>query len=205
LAAELQIFQDNDALALWAHRRLSAKNTLTVDDARAVERAYQAVLDRNDRAARPITDTLALNVIPGGPDTETTARGGDDDGVPPAPNMVTPIRKPVRRRSKAHLLFVATQPCLICRRTPCDAHHLKFAQPRGLGLKGSDEFVVPLCRHHHQDLHRHVNERAWWSNAQIEPVATAKALWQATLLHPGAASPSERRRDAPHSKAIWET
>ena len=73
-------------------------------------------------------------------------------------HQVEPIRKTVHRRNKAHLKFVAAQPCLICRRTPCDAHHLKFAQPRALGRKVSDEFAVPLCREHHRKLHHHGNE-----------------------------------------------
>ena len=42
------ILKDGDDLALWAHRRLPAKNTLTADDARAVEAAYQAALDGSD-------------------------------------------------------------------------------------------------------------------------------------------------------------
>jgi hypothetical protein len=50
-----------------------------------------------------------------------------------------------RIRSKEHLRFVARQPCLICGRTPSHAHHVRYAQPRGLGLKVSDEFTVPLC------------------------------------------------------------
>jgi hypothetical protein len=96
--------------------------------------------------------------------------------------MVTPLRKATRRRSKAHLAFVAAQPCLICRRSPCDAHHLKFAQPRSLGLKVSDEFTVPLCRDHHHELHCHGNERAWWANLQIDALKEARELWAATLL-----------------------
>ena len=39
-----------------------------------------------------------------------------------------------------------------------DPHHLRFAQPRALGLKVSDEFTVPLCRGHHRELHRAGNE-----------------------------------------------
>ena len=50
---------------------------------------------------------------------------------------------------------------LVCQRSPCDAHHLKFAEPRALGRKVSDEFTVPLCREHHHELHRNGNERAW--------------------------------------------
>ena len=98
-----------------------------------------------------------------------------------AGQLVTPLRKPVRARNKAHLIFVAAQPCLICQRSPCDAHHLKFAQPRALGRKVSDEFTVPLCREHHQQLHRYGNEAAWWANLKIVPLETAKELWSTTL------------------------
>src|SRR5438045_9504680 len=93
-----------------------------------------------------------------------------------------PRSKPVRHRTKAHLLFIAAQPCLICQRSPCDAHHLKFAQARSLGRKVSDEFTVPLCRDHHVELHRHGDEMAWWANLQMAPLEAAKELWSATLL-----------------------
>src|SRR5262249_54902975 len=86
-----------------------------------------------------------------------------------ANEQALPIAKTVRRRSKAHLAFVASQPCLVCKMAPCDAHHLKIAQPRSLGRKVSDEFTVPLCRKHHQELHRHGNEANWWANLQITP------------------------------------
>jgi ERF superfamily len=46
-----------------------------------------------------------------------------------ADDLVTPLCKTARKRNKAHLAFVAAQPCLVCQRTPCDPHHLKFAQP----------------------------------------------------------------------------
>ena len=59
---------------------------------------------------------------------------------------VLAIAEPKRLRDKAHLKFVASQPCLVCGRQPSDPHHLRFAQPRAIGLKVSDEFTVPLCR-----------------------------------------------------------
>jgi len=40
-----------------------------------------------------------------------------------------------------------------------------------------------LCRAHHQDLHRHGNEKAWWSNMQIEPLPIARELWEDVLMH----------------------
>ena len=60
------------------------------------------------------------------------------------------IAEPKRLRDKAHLKFVASQPCLICGRQPSDPHHLQFARPQAMGLKVSDEFTVPLCRGHHR-------------------------------------------------------
>jgi hypothetical protein len=96
--------------------------------------------------------------------------------------QVTPIRKSMRQRNKAHLAFVAAQPCLVCQRSPCDAHHLKFAEPRALGRKVSDEFTVPLCREHHHELHRHGNEMARWANLRIVALAEAKELWAVTLI-----------------------
>ena len=55
------------------------------------------------------------------------------------------LSEPKRIRSKEHLRFVARQPCLICGRSPSHAHHVRYAQSRGLALKVSDEFTVPLC------------------------------------------------------------
>ncbi len=78
--------------------------------------------------------------------------------------------------------FVAKQPCLVCGRQPCDPHHLRFAQARGLGLKVSDEFTVPLCRAHHRELHRAGKELNWWARIGIEPLTFARQLWLST--HP---------------------
>ena len=66
---------------------------------------------------------------------------------------VLTIGQPRRIRCKEHLRYVASQPCAICGRTPSHAHHVRYAQPRGLGLKVSDEFTVPLCATHHHNLH----------------------------------------------------
>jgi hypothetical protein len=83
-----------------------------------------------------------------------------------------------RHRDKSHLRLVALEPCLVCGRTPSDPHHLRFAQPRALGRKTSDEFVVPLCRTHHRQNHQVGDERAWWSAIAIDPLLTAERLWQ---------------------------
>jgi hypothetical protein len=44
LVAEIKLLQSNEDLALWAHRRSPAKNTLQASDARVVELAYQAAV-----------------------------------------------------------------------------------------------------------------------------------------------------------------
>jgi hypothetical protein len=94
--------------------------------------------------------------------------------------LIVQLPKTLRRRDKAHLAFVASQPCLVCRRAPSDAHHLRFAQPRALGRKSSDEFTVPLCREHHRDLHRSGNERNWWVKTGVKALDEAARLWLTT-------------------------
>ena len=82
------------------------------------------------------------------------------------------------RWSKEHLRFVARQPCLICGRKPSQAHHVRYAQQRGLGLKVSDEFAVPLCATHHSENHRTGDERRWWEEKKIDPLTVAQDLWR---------------------------
>ena len=88
------------------------------------------------------------------------------------------IAEPKRLRDRAHLKFVASQPCLVCGRQPADPHHLRFAQPQAIGLKVSDEFTVPLCRTHHRQLHQTSNEVAWWEDLHIDAMEIASGLWQ---------------------------
>ena len=125
----------------------------------------------------------------------------DPSIVPPSPDLVRgqidksvlTIGEPKRHRDKTHLRFVASQPCLVCKRQPCDPHHLRFAQPRALGLKVSDEFTVPLCRDHHQQLHQAGNEVAWWHDLNIKPLEIAKGLWEdsRTKAHSTVATPQQ--------------
>src|SRR5262245_7675502 len=102
------------------------------------------------------------------------------------------LAEPKRLRNKAHLKFVASQPCLVCGRQPSDPHHLRFAQPRAIGLKVSDEFTVPLCRGHHRELHQAGDEIAWWKSQQVNALEIARGFWEKT--HPATdQSPLEQR------------
>jgi hypothetical protein len=116
---------------------------------------------------------------------------------------VLTIAEPKRHRDKAHLRFVASQPCLLCGHQPSDPHHLRFAQPRALGLKVSDEFTVPLCRGHHRQLHQAGDEGAWWDNLHVNALEIAKGLWEESLMKtfPPMAQASQQQvpTDPPHA------
>jgi hypothetical protein len=111
--------------------------------------------------------------------------------------------EPRRFRDKEHVKFVAKQPCLICGRRPADAHHLRFAQHRALGRKVSDEFIVPLCRGHHREVHRSGDEAAWWKKAGVDPSISARALWLET--HPLPTTPDKMGIDGGTSLAAVGT
>jgi Rad52/22 family double-strand break repair protein len=100
------------------------------------------------------------------------------------------LSEPKRLRDKNHLKFAASQPCLICGRQPCDPHHLRFTQPRAIGMKVSDEFTVPLRRGHHRQLHQAGNEIAWWKNLNIDALKVARGLWEQT--HPQASAAGQQ-------------
>jgi hypothetical protein len=89
-----------------------------------------------------------------------------------------PLATVRRVRDADHLRFVSSLPCLVCGRTPSHAHHIRFAQPRALGAKVSDEFTVPLCFLHHRSLHDCGSEETWWQVHGTDPLTEAKRLWQ---------------------------
>ena len=108
------------------------------------------------------------------------------------------LAEPKRIRDQAHLRFVASQPCLICGRNKAQAHHLRFAQPKAMGRKVSDEYTVPLCSMHHRLLHQTGNEIAWWEYQQIDPLPVAAELWRQSraVRQSREPPPSQRELDA---------
>ena len=78
-------------------------------------------------------------------------------------------RQPVRQRapkpirSREHLRYVASQPCLVCGSQPCQAHHLKYGSEYGvmMGRRVCDTLTVPLCMFHHEMLHT-MGEQVFW-------------------------------------------
>jgi hypothetical protein len=177
LLAELDVLQSSDEAAGWAQRSLQTKHTLIAADAQLVEAAFRTKLATLGDEPIPQLSEAAQNLAEPQLTRATldTPKPGTRRGRVPA--------KTIRLRDKDHRRYVSTQPCLICGRSPADAHHLRFAQPRALGRKVSDEFTVPLCRVHHRELHRHGAEIAWWQRIKIDPLPVAQRLWQRTQLN----------------------
>jgi len=141
-------------------------------------RRHQSSMNALLRTDREGTKQQALSAPPLAPSVPASTPGKIDKSQ-------LAIAEPKRLRDKAHLKFVASQPCLVCGRTPSDPHHLRFAQPRAIGLKVSDEFTVPLCRGHHRQLHQAGNEVVWWEGLKINALEIARNLWEQThLLQP---------------------
>ena len=165
-----------DDAALWAQRNLAAKNKLAAADARCVEEAFAARLA--SIATQVVTELPNQAKIsarrPDRGHKRRRATGVDKSA------LVLPTHRRIRDRE--HVKSVAKQPCLVCGRSPADAHHLRFAQSPALGRKVSDEFTVPLCRGHHREIHRCGDEAGWWGKAGIDPTTTARSLWLKT--HP---------------------
>jgi ERF superfamily len=189
LLVELALVPSPDAMADWAHRHLPAKNTLCVEDAQRVETAFREKLaalgeggsDQIEATETPGEVVRAKSIVPTEPEEIRPAAQGER----PQPAMTASPRrrgiripaKTVRLRDKEHRRFVAMQPCLVCGRTPADPHHLRFAQPRAMSRKVSDEFTVPLCRLHHRELHTHGDEKVFWKRINIDPLPIAFNLW----------------------------
>jgi hypothetical protein len=198
LLEELRAIASSDEAAIWAHRVLRAKNSLTEADVGQVEDAFQAKLTTfEDVNGQPLPPGSGVSLSGPGRQPLGLAGTGTADGVDKS-RLTHP--EPRRFRDKEHVKFVAKQACLICGRRPTDAHHLRFAQHRALGRKVSDEFTVPLCRGHHREAHRCGNEAAWWKNAGVDPTITARGLWLET--HPVPRGPNKVGKEGTSSSAV---
>ena len=189
LIEQLVAINSADEAASWAHRNLPAKNTLTAADAKIVEERFRARLSAIDpshgtcgREGHEPPHAMAEQTgVPRASDAATRQKA-------PMPvtkkqsrsDAIRALGKTVRLRDKDHRRFVLRQACLVCGRVPSDPHHLTFTQPRALGRRVSDEFIVPVCRVHHRELHRSGNEVAWWRKLNIDPIPIALRLWQQT-------------------------
>jgi hypothetical protein len=188
LISELDGLRSEDDAAGWVHRRLPDKNTLATADAQLVEVRFQAKLA-----------TFGEQSFPDAPKEEEPTSPAAEGSDPVPSNMFASATveaamencshrrrltaKTIRLRDKDHCKFVARQPCIVCGRSPAEAHHLRFAQPRSLGRKVSDEYTVPVCRLHHRELHTYGDEVSWWAGVNVDPVPIALGLWRRSHEH----------------------
>jgi hypothetical protein len=179
LLAEVQGLESERDLDAWTLRMWPKVNSLTAADGDKVRQAFQ------DR----LTHLQSRRVDDVSPAENDQAEAGDEPHSRIDKSVLT-LPEPKRLRDKQHLRLVAKQPCLVCGREPCDPHHLRFAQQRGMGQKVSDEFTVPLCRAHHRELHRAGKEAAWWSKTGIDPLSIARELWLGTRPFPRISAPA---------------
>jgi hypothetical protein len=194
LILDMAQLQSSDEATDWVHKNMPVKNELTAADADLVGAAFRdwlAVID----AETPVIESAPHPAAGGGgtelneplPDSGTPPSRGprqertdgsmflcDQPSAPPRRAAV----KTIRLRDKEHCKYVATQACLICGRTPSEAHHIRFAQPRALGRRVSDEYTVPVCRLHHRELHRYGDEASWWAGIGVDPLPIALELWK---------------------------
>jgi hypothetical protein len=186
LATVAQLQSEEDA-ADWVHKNMPAKNTLIAAESDLVESAFK------DRLA-------SIQSMEASVEEPASSGGGDDSATvneqifvelmeaSVAAPIILPHKQEARRRrvatkitrlrDKEHCKFVATQPCVVCGRRPAEAHHIRFAQPRALGRKVSDEYTVPVCRLHHRNLHNYGDEASWWAAVSIDPLPIALQLWR---------------------------
>jgi hypothetical protein len=177
LIKEIRDLNSVEAATSWARQALVAKNRLTATDAQAVENAFLGNVTHLEGVKPSAAESMSVlaeldNVR--SPASAPTVQSTRID------KSLLSIPEPRRLRDKVHVKYVSKRPCLVCGRQPSDPHHLRFAQQRALGRKVSDEFIVPLCRTHHREVHRSSDEVAWWKQAGIDSLEAARRLWRET-------------------------
>ena len=191
LIEQIATIDSADEAAAWTHRNLPAKNTLTAPDAKIIEEHFQARLAKiSEQAPDEASDVASVGPPHTVSDHSVVSIGRSEvcDSQKASARakkqsrreVISALGKTVRLRDKDHRRFVLRQACLVCGRVPSDPHHLTFTQPRALGRRVSDEFIVPICRVHHRELHRSGDELAWWRRLNIDPLPIALRLWQQT-------------------------
>ena len=99
---------------------------------------------------------------------------------PESPQTLFARPKRIRWESQKYLQWVKTQPCQCCGQPADDAHHLIGWGQGGIGTKAHDILTIPLCRKHHDELHR--DPRAFEQEHGTQPEMIIKLLDRAYAL-----------------------
>ena len=82
--------------------------------------------------------------------------------------------------SEEHLKNIRLLPCINCANTPSEVHHLKCTGERGVGMRSTDKWGVPLCHECHINGVEKVGSRKevrWFQDRGIDCLVFASALW----------------------------
>ena len=85
-----------------------------------------------------------------------------------------------KRKVKAHLNFVAQQPCCVCGRSPVVVHHLMERFDDKIGRR-DDKYVIPICPESHNDaqgVHGPETEIGFLSKRGVVGKDIALKLWR---------------------------
>ncbi len=125
-----------------------------------------------------------------------------------------PRSKPEWRVNEAYRQWVRGRACFLSGhraggcgdvpgRKPVEFAHVDCAGGKGVGLKVSDEFGLPLCPRHHDEQHGKIgsfSQRGGWKTFQLKygfnAVTEAKGLWNDWLSTPMGKRWTEDRRNA---------
>jgi hypothetical protein len=86
--------------------------------------------------------------------------------------------------SALHLRNVRALTSCISGKMPCEPHHLRCgpaAKERGIGLKPTDRYVVPLTHEEHMACHAvaSTGEEMWFASYGVDAISMAEKLWEA--------------------------
>lgn len=86
-------------------------------------------------------------------------------------------RKSDRLRSKKRMQAARDLGCAICKNPIADAHHLRtIGHTRAMSLKNGDDFTIPLCRKHHDELHCSGDEKLFLALHGVDVVRILQEL-----------------------------
>ena len=69
-------------------------------------------------------------------------------------------RREAAWRSRIYLQWLRTLPCVVCGGKSDDPHHIiGVGHHGGMGTKAGDDMAMPVCRRHHDEIHR--NPELW--------------------------------------------
>nr|WP_245210213.1 DUF968 domain-containing protein [Serratia fonticola] len=80
------------------------------------------------------------------------------------------MKIPKRHRwvNTKYLQWVKSQPCVCCGARADDPHHIIGHGQGGMGTKAHDLLTIPLCRQHHDDLHRNMSRWEAEHGSQVD-------------------------------------